>query len=181
MATERRLASCRLVAGMSLIEVLVSMLISAIGLMGLIGLQVGSMRSGKAANLQSAANLLVGDLADRMRANAEGNRAPLTYASGGTWRSGAGCAPAASDCVAQPRCTPAERTREDLAAWRRSIAAALPEGGGLVLGTADTGYDVVIGWRVVSATVHSEPVNGNCPAAAAAPSSVRCLVVRVRP
>ncbi|RPH41257.1 MAG: type IV pilus modification protein PilV [Burkholderiales bacterium] len=181
MATERRTGSRRRSAGLSLIEVLVSMVISAIGLMGLIGLQVGSMRSAKSAHLLSAANLLVGDMADRMRANAGGHRAPLTYAQAGTWSSVAGDVPAETACADEPRCTAAERIREDLAAWQRAIAAALPEGGGVVLGAPDVGYQVVIGWRERSATVEAQAANGGCPAAFAAPTNVRCLVVSVRP
>jgi len=181
MATERRVGTRRHSAGLSLIEVLVSMVISAIGLMGLIGLQVGSMRSAKSAHLQSAANLLVGDLADRMRANAGGHRAPLTYATGGTWAAVAGDSPAATSCAAEPRCTAEERIREDIAAWQRAIAAALPEGGGVVLGSAADGYRVVVGWRERDATVEAPSVNGACPAAVSAPSNVRCLVVSVLP
>lgn len=183
MATERRTGPRRRSSGLSLIEVLVSMVISAIGLMGLIGMQVGVMRSAKSAHLQSAANLLAADLADRMRANAAGHRAPLTYASaaGATWASVAGSSPAVKDCAAEPRCTATERIREDLAAWQRAIAAALPQGGGLVLGSADAGYQVVIGWRERAATVDAANANAACPAAVSAPTDVRCFVVNVRP
>lgn len=63
-----RLASHRQ-QGATLIEVLVAALILSVGLLGLAGLQVTSVKSNQSAYIRSQATLLAYDIADRMRTN----------------------------------------------------------------------------------------------------------------
>ena len=56
-------------AGFTLIEVLVSLLILAVGLLGLVGIFVASTQNNKSAHLRTIATLQAYDMADRMRAN----------------------------------------------------------------------------------------------------------------
>ena len=56
-------------AGFTLIEVLVSLLILAVGLLGLVGMFVASTQNNKSASLRTIATLQAYDMADRMRAN----------------------------------------------------------------------------------------------------------------
>ncbi|MBA3979680.1 MAG: type IV pilus modification protein PilV [Alcanivorax sp.] len=55
--------------GFSLIEVLVALLILAIGLLGLAGMQTRSVQMNHSAHQSSQANYLAYDMLDRMRAN----------------------------------------------------------------------------------------------------------------
>jgi type IV pilus assembly protein PilV len=55
--------------GVSLIEVLVAVVILAIGLLGLAGLQAGGLRVGQGAMYRGVAAQYAYDMADRMRAN----------------------------------------------------------------------------------------------------------------
>lgn len=55
--------------GFTLIEVLVTMLILSIGLMGIAGLQAVSLKMNQSAHLSSQATFLAYDIIDRMRAN----------------------------------------------------------------------------------------------------------------
>ena len=55
--------------GMTLIEVLVAVLVLAIGLLGLAGLQMTGLKSNHSAYLRSQTTLLAYDLTDRMRVN----------------------------------------------------------------------------------------------------------------
>jgi len=55
--------------GLSLLEVLVSIVVLAIGLLGLAGLQMTALKSGHSAYLRSQATILAYDFADRMRTN----------------------------------------------------------------------------------------------------------------
>jgi len=55
--------------GFTLIEVLVTMLILSIGLMGMAGLQAVSLKMNQSAHLSSQATFLAYDIIDRMRAN----------------------------------------------------------------------------------------------------------------
>ena len=59
-------------AGFTLIEVLIAMLVLAVSLLGLAGLQATSLRNNQSAYNRSQATQLAYDLADRMRANAAG-------------------------------------------------------------------------------------------------------------
>lgn len=55
--------------GFSLIEVLVAVLVLAIGLLGLAGLQLTGLKSNHSAYVRSQAALLAYDITERMRAN----------------------------------------------------------------------------------------------------------------
>jgi type IV pilus assembly protein PilV len=165
--------------GFSLIEVLVVMLITAIGLMGLAALQAATVTSGKSAHLSSAANQAVGDIAERMRANAGGHGATFPYRTTGTYAQIAGTLPASVACVAD--CTAVNVAAADLAQWQRTIASNLTGGAGIVTGDAVTGYIVTIAWRERATNADAPAANGACPAAIAAPEEVRCLSAVVRP
>src|SRR3546814_15761253 len=65
----------RRMEGFGLIEVLVSMLILGVGLLGMIGLQMNALQFNQTAAFRSHATFLAYDIADRMRANAP---APMT-------------------------------------------------------------------------------------------------------
>ena len=58
-------------SGFTLIEVLISMLILAVGLLGLAGLQATGLRNNLSAYNRSQATQLAYDMADRMRANVD--------------------------------------------------------------------------------------------------------------
>ncbi|HSC80898.1 MAG TPA: type IV pilus modification protein PilV [Chitinolyticbacter sp.] len=67
-------------SGIILIEVLVSLAILAIGILGLASLQVYSLKSGQSAYWRSVASDLANDMADRIRAN----RSPKQNVAEGT-------------------------------------------------------------------------------------------------
>ncbi len=55
--------------GFTLVEVLVTIIIMSVGLLGVVGLQLASMRSNHSAYLRTQATLAAYDLIDRMRAD----------------------------------------------------------------------------------------------------------------
>lgn len=55
--------------GTTLIEVLIALLVLSVGLLGMAGLQMTSLKSNYSAYYRSQASLLAYDIADRMRAN----------------------------------------------------------------------------------------------------------------
>lgn len=106
-------------AGFTLIEVMVSVVVLAIGLLGLAGLQATSMRFNSSAYLRSQATNLAYDIADRMRAN-------VTAARNGNYIIGVG--------VAAPAGNTLDAT--DLQQWRIALTNILPAGtGGICRGT----------------------------------------------
>lgn len=61
--------------GISLIEVLVTLLVTSIGLLGIAAMQAKSLQFNHGAYLRSQANILAYDMADRMRLNRDAARA----------------------------------------------------------------------------------------------------------
>jgi type IV pilus assembly protein PilV len=57
------------VLGFTLIEVLVTIVVVSIGLLGLAGLQINGLRANVSSEARSKATLLANDIIERMRAN----------------------------------------------------------------------------------------------------------------
>jgi type IV pilus assembly protein PilV len=113
------MASGRRARGFSLIEVLITILVFAIGLLGLAALQAVSMRSNQSANFRTQATALGYMIIDRMRANTD---AVLR----GEYLAGL----ATGDCGADPADSPT--SRHDIEAWRQQLACQLPDGQGSI-------------------------------------------------
>lgn len=110
--------------GFSLLEVLISIAILSIGLLGLAGLQVTSARNNHSAYLRSQATLLAYDIADRMRAN-------RTAALNDSYKLDFGTPPAtpAKDCTVV-NCEASELAAYDLDDWFQNFTAILPSSDG---------------------------------------------------
>lgn len=93
-------------SGFSLIEVLISLLVLAVGMVGLGGLQVASLKGTANAHSRTIATMYAMDLADRMRAN------PLGV-SGGSYGVTASCS-GGEFCRNSKYCTPAQIAAFDL-------------------------------------------------------------------
>ena len=93
--------------GFSLLELLVAVLVVALGTLGVAGLQLATAQSNRAALQQGLAMTFVGDLVERIRAN---RTADYSVALG---------APPSGfvDCMGAD-CTPAQLASFDLAVWK---------------------------------------------------------------
>lgn len=89
--------------GVTLLEVLISIVVLSVGLLGYAGLQTVSMKNNTSAFQRSQATMLTYDIVDRMRAN-KPNLASYSVAIGvlGTY--------------------------PDVISWKNDVAAALPDG-----------------------------------------------------
>ncbi|MGJ7556569.1 type IV pilus modification protein PilV [Variovorax sp. RB3P1] len=67
----RQVRNVRRVAGFTLVEVLVSIVVLSFGLLGMVGLQAASLQANRDARLQSTAVVLARELAEMMRGNKE--------------------------------------------------------------------------------------------------------------
>lgn len=125
--------------GFTIVEVLVALVVLAIGMLGIAGLYVTTLGSGSAAiNRMQAVNLAT-DMADRIRANRNANVAYAAGASTGLSCIGAG----AVDCTA------AQMAADDVLQWNNEIAQALPAGSGTiaVAGSASPyTYTITLNW-----------------------------------
>ncbi len=114
--------------GFTLLEVLVAVLILAIGLLGLAGLQAASLRYNQDAHLRSQATLLAYDMSDRMRTN-------RAAALNGDYDLAFPDPPEACD----PELEPSGGTvaGDDLEDWLNMVACLLPRGNGSVQRSGD--------------------------------------------
>lgn len=112
-------------AGFTLIEILISVVVLAIGLLGMAALQMNGLRNNQSAYFRAQATQLAYDMADRMRTNIVEAR---DAASGGTYNNGASTA---NNCATGP-CTTAQMTGYDFSQWNAELTAQLPSGTGWV-------------------------------------------------
>ena len=125
-------------SGFTLIEVLITVVILSLGLLGLAGLQLNSLRDNNSAEQRGKAALLVSDMVDRMRANRDSNNvaqlADYTNA-------------AAQDasCETMAGCSRTALAGHDKFEWEREIANSLPLGQGSV-SVAGAVFTVRVAW-----------------------------------
>jgi type IV pilus assembly protein PilV len=127
--------------GFTLIEILVAMVVLAIGLLGLAGLQANGLRNSQTAYFRSQAARLAYDMADRMRANTADAGALDTSVYITTTPTDA----AAQNCITTGGCSPTEMAEQDLFEWNSNLAAALPGGQGSIAVTGSE-YAVTVRW-----------------------------------
>lgn len=124
--------------GISLIEVLITIVILAIGLLGISALQITSMRNQNDSYARSLAVQQAGDMAERMQANEAGVTAG-NYNNIST-------TPADPNCFASG-CTAAQMAQYDAYEWNTDNAALLSNGAGTVAGPDAAGqYLISVSW-----------------------------------
>ncbi|MEH6686099.1 MAG: type IV pilus modification protein PilV [Halopseudomonas sabulinigri] len=109
--------------GATLIEVLIAIVVLAIGLLGLAGLQISSLQSNQSSYYRSQATILAYDLTDRMRANRDAALAgsyAVNFPTSSTENTGSG-----------------SQAAKDKAEWLNRLATALPEATGKVETTSN--------------------------------------------
>ena len=105
--------------GITMVETMVALLVLSIGMLGIAGLYVETMRSNRTAMVRSLAVSLVQDMSDRIRANARAQGAYDMTAYGGN--------PALQGCAAgAANCTDTALAEDDLAWWKQAVLAQLP-------------------------------------------------------
>ena len=125
--------------GFSLIEVLITLVIMSVGMLGIAGLYVQSMQAGRTSMFRHHAVTLAGDVADRIRANPT---AGLAYT-----------APVGvnNNCVlGGADCNPGQMAGNDILLWKAQAQDSLPGGdvtivfNNLVLPPT---YQITISWN----------------------------------
>ncbi len=125
-------------SGFTLLEILVAMLVMAIGLLGLAGLMTSSMRNNLSASHRTQATWMAYDIVDRMRANR------VTAVAGG-YATPMG---AAANCSAAAPTGTIPIPAQDIAAWKSQLACALPAGNGsIVVDTNTRVATILIRWN----------------------------------
>jgi type IV pilus assembly protein PilV len=179
----RRRSSTRNNRGVSLIEVLISILLAAIGLLALAGTNVASIRYTKMSQYRGTATLLAADIGERMRANKAGL---ASYAVTDDFNAQASAPVANTTCETYTvvACTPAILAAYDLATWRLLVRNQLPEGSVFITPNAlHSAADVWLAWRdpAVADSLDAPVAQLECPNGlnTGAEPSVRCSYFRI--
>jgi len=111
--------------GITLMESLVAIVVTALGVLGILGSQIRTLTDTQTSVHRAQAIRLIEDLSERMRVN------PQTRASlaSNIWTTAWNAAPPARsiDCSSTP-CNPEALARYDMQQWKQSVQALLPQG-----------------------------------------------------
>lgn len=112
--------------GFTMLEVLISIVILAFGLLGIAGLQAFALQNSHSASSRLIATTLANDMIDRIKANSAGVMAnaynkPNIGDYGNT-----------SGCASNNPCSPAQVAQNDLFQWQTQVGQALPNGQAIV-------------------------------------------------
>lgn len=185
-------------SGATLIEILVTMLLVAFGLLGIAGLQLASVKYQQTSLSRALATSHIQSIAERMRANISvlGGTDTSAYVAADGYAAALASVAGTSPPLAEPSCytggtvcTPGESALHDLIEWRKNLAKELPGGAGS-LATVTSGTDTVAGVRQViimwnekpsdsDDNLGSLPTDPNCPTPRVA--GVRCYSMMVSP
>jgi type IV pilus assembly protein PilV len=156
--------------GVSLIEVLVAILVMSLGILAMVAMQVNATKFTKTSEIRTMGALLVGDLADRMRANRDGfNTGAYAYKVAYP-NSGSPTLPDVTDTCNKPEpataCSASEMAAKDKADWFATVNSSLP-GGTAWIGDVDAntgGIDIWLVWNEPGGTRDAAERNASeCP------------------
>ena len=130
--------------GFTMIEMLVALVVLAVGMLGVAILFGISLHSGSSAISRMQAVNLAADIADRIRANRRADNGTGTAYGGAAADNGCTGAGAVS-------CTPAQMAADDLYHWQRQLSQSI--GGGTATGTVifvagtPATYTITVAWK----------------------------------
>lgn len=169
-------------SGVTLVEVLVSVLILGLAMISLAGLQSYTVKYQMGSSNRAVLSTLVSDFAERVRSNlpaAPGfapSPVPSGYLLNASWEQQVTLPPMPSkQCNQQAAClAPEELAAWDMVVWRNRVRAELPQGSAMVSGDIRQGMTVTLMWQDNDLTVVS-PV---CPSSPAATQARQCCPVQ---
>lgn len=145
MSMNARLPRVASQGGFSMLEVLISLLLIALAMLGQAGLQANALKMSKGASFRLQAIQLANEITERMEANKTG-----TIAGNYDVATAATTASTASTDCATAACNSSALASYDLAQWTSRIVSTLPSGSWQltrpVTGNPTT-YQVVLSWQ----------------------------------
>jgi type IV pilus assembly protein PilV len=132
-------------SGFTIVEVLVALVVLAIGLLGIAALYLNSLQSGRTAIYRTHAINLAADLADRIRMNRTAQAAYGTAFADNE--------AAVGTCITTGGCSDADLASTDLFNWKAELAEQLPNGQGQVVvvlpvsAGEPTSYVITVRWN----------------------------------
>ncbi|MBT0569285.1 type IV pilus modification protein PilV [Curvibacter sp. CHRR-16] len=166
---------------MTLIESLIALLVLAVGLLGLAGVQARMLVENRTSNQRAVAISLIDDMFNRMRNNRDA-------ATAGGYTSDWSATVAVQNCTSTS-CTATQLAQSDLNQWRSNISALLP-GGDAKIFTSSTDarqIGIAIAWpanesSAASSSAYTSPFAiTTASQGVACPDNLICHLVYVQP
>jgi len=135
---------------MTLLESLAAVVVAALGILGIVGVQMRTLTDTQTSVRRAQAIRLIEDLDERMKAAPSGLATLANYQS--NWLNGTPPVPPATDCQLT-QCDPAQLAQFNLSNWMRTVQNVLPKGdANIFLAPGDVDTDrrllgVMISWR----------------------------------
>jgi type IV pilus assembly protein PilV len=170
-------------AGISLVEVLITLLIIGIGLLGLLGMQAKSLVGQKDSIDRKAAAELIAQMAERMRSNHLGF---MNDAYSSTLLASDAIA-AGPTCGVTTACNTNETAQLDVRNWQTAVRARLADsaafivtspGAGASMSVDGTSVTVTLAWREAQV---QQFVDNDCVRVGVTDKMYRCLSAEVFP
>ncbi|MGE8317355.1 MAG: type IV pilus modification protein PilV [Comamonas sp.] len=111
--------------GVTLLESLVAIVVTALGILGILGVQMRTLTDTQTAVRRAQAVRLIEDLSERMKVNPNALLGIADYVSGYDQK---GSALSAGTNCASTACTPAQQAAYDLKQWKTTVQQTLPLG-----------------------------------------------------
>jgi type IV pilus assembly protein PilV len=135
--------------GVTLVEVLVSVLILSLGMLGLASLQALTLKSQQGSWARAAATVITQDFAERVRSNPGATNpavSPQPYLYTATWASQQSNKPTLTSLCQTQICNTTQLADEDKNNLRVSVLGQLPGAGLYVTGLPNNTYSVTVMW-----------------------------------
>lgn len=113
--------------GITLIESLVAILVTALGILGILGVQMRTLTDTQTTVRRAQAIRLIEDLGERMKVNPNALMILGSYQTGWTATLPTPTPPAATNCASTP-CNAAQLAAYDVSEWKRMVQRSLPLG-----------------------------------------------------
>lgn len=111
--------------GITLIESLVAILVTALGILGILGVQMRTLTDTQTSVRRAQAVRLIDDLGERLKVHPNSLMVLDSYRSG--WTASLPTPPAGTNCTTVA-CNPAQLAAYDVAEWKRTVQRSLPLG-----------------------------------------------------
>lgn len=141
--------------GVSLLEVMISLLLMSVGILGMAGLQAATAKYRINTQSIGGSAQLVSELSERVRINADAagpgfdasiGSNPSKYVLTSAWTvQNKETLDVKKNCMTTV-CTVNERAEFDMTSWRSRVRDTLPQGAALVSGDRKSGIDVTLMW-----------------------------------
>lgn len=181
-------------SGVSLLESLVALLVLALGVLGMLGVQLKSLSDNQSATQRAIAIRLAEDLFERIQANPQGLKDPGTgsgldfYDRNSAWTA---ISTPAQNCVTNP-CSAQQQAAFDLWRWQTTVRETLPGGNATTfISPSDTEQlGVMVAWRLrqtdqsTTTTANDQRaawLNVDVANGAACPANSACMVAYGKP